>query len=58
METDLQRQRERVLNLLSDLQMVVGFGGYYAVEEIGEQLKTALKEYLQSAKAENYGKQD
>ena len=58
MKNDLQRQRERVLNLLSDLQIVVGFGGYYAVEEIGEQLKTALKEYLQSAGAENYGKQD
>ena len=52
MENDLQRQRERVLNLLSDLQMVIGFGSYYAVEELGEQLKTALKDYLQSARAE------
>jgi hypothetical protein len=56
METDLQLQKKRVLNLLSALRVALDMDGYYSVEELAEGMQSALKDYLQSAGAENYGK--
>ena len=58
METDLQLQKKRVLNLLSALQVAVDMDSKYLVEELTKGLQSALKDYLQSARTENYGKQD
>ena len=55
METDLQLQKKRVLNLLSALQIAVDMDGYYSVEELTRGLQSALRDYLQSARAKNYG---
>lgn len=54
-ETDLQLQKKRVLNLLSALQIAVDMDGYYSVEELTRGLQSALRDYLQSARAKNYG---
>ena len=54
-EADLQLQKKRVLNLLSALQIAVDMDGRYSVEELTKGLQSALRDYLQSAKAE-YGK--
>lgn len=56
METDLQLQKKRVLNLLSALRVAVDMDGKYSVEELTAGLQSALKDYLQSARAENYEK--
>ena len=56
METDLQLQKKRVLNLLPALRVALDMDGYYSVEELAEGMQSALKDYLQSAGAENYGK--
>ena len=57
METDLQLQKKRVLNLLSALRVAVDMDGKYSVEELTKGLQSALKDYLQSAGAEmNDGK--
>ena len=58
METDLQLQKRRVLNLLSALRVALDMDGYYSVKELAGEIRSALKDYLQSAGAENYGKQD
>ena len=58
METDLQLQKKRVLNLLSALRVAVDMDSKYLVEELTAGLQSALKDYLQSARTENYGKQD
>jgi hypothetical protein len=55
METDLQLQKKRVLNLLSALQIAVDMDGRYSVEELTRGLQSALRDYLQSARVENYG---
>ena len=54
-EADLQLQKKRVLNLLSALQIAVDMDGYYSVEELTRGLQSALRDYLQSARAKNYG---
>ena len=56
METDLQLQKKRVLNLLSALRVAVDMEGYYSVEELTKGLQSALKDYLQSVREEKYGK--
>ena len=52
METDLQVQKKRVLNLLSALRVAVDMDGKDSVEELTAGLQSALKDYLQSARAE------
>ena len=52
METDLQLQKKRVLNLLSALRVALDMDGYYSVKELAGEIRSALKDYLQSARAE------
>ena len=52
METDLQVQKKRVLNLLSALRVAVDMDGKYSVEELTAGLQSALKDYLQSVREE------
>ena len=52
METDLQLQKRRVLNLLSALRVALDMDGYYSVKELAAGMQSALKDYLQSVRAE------
>jgi hypothetical protein len=51
LEEDFTRQKHRVKALLNNILGMLEFDGYYAIEELSEQLSTATKDYLQSAKA-------